>query len=226
MDRLCCILRSQVGTCTSIFSNAALYRCSADPTLSRDPAFPEEPIIGAAWIELFGPAVPVPDTLAQPCCGQFAVSRERLRALSKEQYLHFRRWLTQTQYADNISGRVFEYIWQFLFTGIAETCPPESVCYCDGFGLCFGGEKPYRDYLAKKEELTKLQEIVHNAERDQAAHSADSNYHGGDMAAAKDRLIDKVKRVKVELDKTFAEALRKGDDPVQRAAELEKSEGG
>ncbi|KAL9619482.1 MAG: hypothetical protein Q9160_005919 [Pyrenula sp. 1 TL-2023] len=191
---------------------------------SLDLHYAEEPMIAIAWIELFGPTVPVPETLAQPCCGQFAVSRDRLRALPREQYIHFRKWLIETSYADNISGRIFEHIWHFIFTGTTEACPNESLCYCDGFGLCFGGEREYRNYIERKAELKQIQEIVQNAEHDEAAHlKTDPSYRGGGMSAAKDKLKEKIRKMKFELNEKFSQALAKGDDAVQRAAEVERT---
>jgi hypothetical protein len=33
-------------------------------------------------------------------------------------------------------------------------CPQEHVCYCDGYGICFGGKKEYDKYLVKYREKT------------------------------------------------------------------------
>jgi Protein of unknown function (DUF3431) len=78
-------------------------------TLNR----PEEAIVGKAWLELFpaekkeGP----PKVLSQPCCGQFVLSRERIRMLPLERYVFFREWLFDTHLEDKLSGRVWEYVW-------------------------------------------------------------------------------------------------------------------
>ncbi|KAB8349778.1 hypothetical protein FH972_023792 [Carpinus fangiana] len=96
----------------------------------------EEILIAHAWAELF-PLDPVPDVLAQPCCAQFAVSRDRVRTIPLEKFLFYRDWLLHTPLQDFVSGRVWEYMWQFVFTGESFWCPAEDVCYCDGFGVCF-----------------------------------------------------------------------------------------
>jgi hypothetical protein len=44
--------------------------------------------------------------------------------------------------------------WQFVFTGHNVLCPQEHVCYCDGFGICFGGKKEYDKFLVKYREKT------------------------------------------------------------------------
>ena len=36
-------------------------------------------------------------------------------------------------------------------------CPREHICYCDGFGLCCGGEEEYEQYWVKKREREKLE---------------------------------------------------------------------
>jgi hypothetical protein len=36
--------------------------------------------------------------------------------------------------------------------------PKEHVCYCDGFGVCFGGEEEYNGYYAKKKEKQDLED--------------------------------------------------------------------
>lgn len=103
----------------------------------------------------------------------------------------------------------------------------ESACYCEGYGVCFGGEKQYQDYLKQKQELSTLQEIIENAEQDENSHrKEDPSYRAGDMTMAKDKLISKVKKMKAELDETYTQALKNGDDPVQRAAEVDRTKRG
>lgn len=72
--------------------------------------------------------------------------------------MHYRDWLFRTALPDYISGRVWEYLWQFVFTGKNVVCPKEHVCYCDGFGVCFGGEEEYDAYCAKNSERVRLEE--------------------------------------------------------------------
>jgi hypothetical protein len=108
----------------------------------------EEPVLAESWTELF-PNDPIPKVLAVPCCAQFAVSRDRIRAVPKERYLNYRDWLISTPLSDRLSGRVWEYVWHYLFTGKTEYCPLEHVCYCDGFGVCFGGGEEYTAWWDK-----------------------------------------------------------------------------
>lgn len=102
----------------------------------------EERAIAEHWHELF-PMDQMPDILSQPCCAQFALSRERMLAIPKQRYMFLKSWILRTPLDDYRSGRVFEYLWQFIFTGNAEVCPAMNACYCDGYGLCFGGAKEF-----------------------------------------------------------------------------------
>lgn len=51
-------------------------------------------------------------------------------------------------------------MWQFVFTGKNVVCPKEHVCLCDGFGVCFGGEKELKEWYAKDEEWKALERLL------------------------------------------------------------------
>jgi hypothetical protein len=106
----------------------------------------EQLLFAPAWRDLF-PATPVPDVLAQPCCSQFAVSRDRILANARGRYVAMRDWLLGTDLPDADSGRVFEYCWQFLFHNSTTFCPDMRTCYCDGYGVCFETRKDWDDYF-------------------------------------------------------------------------------
>lgn len=106
----------------------------------------EEQLVANAWAELF-PHDPIPTVLAQPCCAQFAVSAQRIRELPKQRYVQLRDWLLRTELSDYLSGRVFEYVWQYIFTLSPFHCPSMSSCYCDGYGLCFNSTASYQHQL-------------------------------------------------------------------------------
>ncbi|KAF1834476.1 hypothetical protein BDW02DRAFT_525296 [Decorospora gaudefroyi] len=113
----------------------------------------EEVLLAKSWSELF-PLDEVPAVLAQPCCAQFALSRERIHAKPHAQYVWYRDWLFNTKLSDHLSGRIWEYVWQFVFTGENVFCPKEHMCFCDQYGSCFGGEDAYKDFIALKNELS------------------------------------------------------------------------
>ncbi|CZT49276.1 uncharacterized protein RSE6_10094 [Rhynchosporium secalis] len=141
-------------------------RCHWDPgcpswinlgDVEEDVGKQEQAMLAKSWSELF-PMDPIPNKLAQPCCAQFALSRDRIRSLPLSKYVFFRDWLLETSMSDYFSGRVFEYIWHFIFTGRNAMCPREHVCYCDGFGICFGGEEEYDAYQEKIRQRKVLEE--------------------------------------------------------------------
>lgn len=140
-------------------------RCHLDPgcpdhlhpdAKEPNPAQPEEMIIGQAWAQLF-PGDPIPPVLSQPCCSQFGLSKEKIREIPLATYERLRDWLLHTDLVDALAGRVFEYVWQKLFTGFDEWCPSENICYCDGYGICFGGPEPFYKWFADRKEWRLLQ---------------------------------------------------------------------
>jgi hypothetical protein len=61
------------------------------------------------------PGMEVPSEVGVSCCSQFAVSREAIMRHPKEDYVRWRKWLLETSLADDLSGRVFEYLWHGEF---------------------------------------------------------------------------------------------------------------
>jgi hypothetical protein len=98
----------------------------------------EQYLTSEMWRQLH-PSEPIPQALSQPCCAQFAVSGQRIRARPLANYIQYREWLLNTALSHEFSGRILEYNWQYIFTGQGEFCPPQHECYCDSFGICFGG---------------------------------------------------------------------------------------
>ncbi|PGH09814.1 hypothetical protein GX51_00501 [Blastomyces parvus] len=164
-----------------------------DETQSQDDVLniPESAVIGQAWTELF-PTTPVPRVLSQPCCGQFAVSADRIRSVPRERYVEFRSWLLATALDDRLSGRVWEYLWQYVFGQVEEYCPDEYTCYCEGYGVCFGGDKG--EYSRYFELRGKSREIKGEIER------LEKEKEGGDKDKDKDKDKGRVKELERELE--------------------------
>ncbi|KAH9219848.1 hypothetical protein DL95DRAFT_255849, partial [Leptodontidium sp. 2 PMI_412] len=78
----------------------------------------------------------IPEILATPCCSQIAVTKERIRSVPREQYLHHINWLLSTKLKDSISGRTWEHMWQYLFLEKAIDCPLEHKAYCRLYHIC------------------------------------------------------------------------------------------
>ncbi|KAK0635536.1 hypothetical protein B0T17DRAFT_612388 [Bombardia bombarda] len=169
-------------------------RCNWEPGCPdhihpRDPVFdddkPEQYYFASAWSDIF-PMLEVPETLSQPCCAQFALTADRIRVWPQDEYIFLRDWMLMTELEDEISGRVFEYLYQlsvYIWTGKAVNCPEEHNCYCEGYGICFGGREQYGEVMG---EMGKLYET-----QDKLKGFANNNAHGydeADITAIVDRL--------------------------------------
>ncbi|KAH7348616.1 hypothetical protein BKA65DRAFT_477015 [Rhexocercosporidium sp. MPI-PUGE-AT-0058] len=99
----------------------------------------------------------VPEILATPCCSQIAVTKERIRSVPREQYLHYIKWLLSTKLKDSISGRTWEHMWQYLFLGKAIDCPLEHKAYCRLYHICFGGREEYEEWIELNQGRQKLE---------------------------------------------------------------------
>ena len=109
----------------------------------------------------------VPDLIGTPCCAQFAVTRSRItqHAKEKERYFSWRKWVTDTPLSE-ISGRVMQYLWHFILASPALErradkavyCPAEHVCYCDGYGYCFGDDTKFNHLAGKGDRARELAE--------------------------------------------------------------------
>jgi Protein of unknown function (DUF3431) len=163
------------------------------------------------WQELH-PGAPFPASISQPCCAQFAVSKDRIRERSHAEYLRYREWLLKTDLPDEISGRIMEYTWQYIFAGVSEFCPVMHVCYCDGYGICFGGAQQLQDWLdiLKQREMTDA-EISMLLEAGKQRDSEEIKV-----------LLQQIGELDRELSARKEEAFRRGDDPRNRAQEAER----
>ncbi|KAH8882809.1 hypothetical protein GQ53DRAFT_665258 [Thozetella sp. PMI_491] len=112
---------------------------------------PEMAAFPQAWKELF-PLEPPPPRLSAPCCAQFAVTAARVKMLPLTRYIAMRDWILTTDLADSISGRIFEYLYHYIWTGETVLCPEEHECYCLNYGICFASKHQYQQYLSKREE--------------------------------------------------------------------------
>lgn len=159
------------------------------------------------WKELH-PGVPPPKAISQPCCAQFAVSRDRIRSIPKSEYVRYRDWILNTKLEDKFSGRVMEYSWQYLFAGVPELCPEMHMCYCDGYGICFGGATQFQKWFDMRTEMRTLHAGMNNLTDDPERES-----ELNDMRA-------KTHEMDLQLQRLKNEALDRGHDPRLRALEV------
>jgi hypothetical protein len=78
------------------------------------------------------PGVQVPHKVGVSCCSQFAVSRKAVHSWPREDYIHWRNWLLQTLFADDLSGGVLEYMWHSEYLVSSASVPDAESC-ADGF---------------------------------------------------------------------------------------------
>ncbi|KAL2406523.1 hypothetical protein ABEF93_007059 [Exophiala dermatitidis] len=186
----------------------------------------EQSLMADAWAELF-PLKPIPQVLAQPCCSQFALSRDRIRELPRERYAHFRDWLLRSQIRDSMSGRIFEYLWQEIFTGESTFCPSQRTCYCDGFGVCFESDDAFDKWFEirfnMKEAEKELREWEQMAQEIEGyrKHGKLQGIEAGDLKVPeigrKEELQTLIADLEADLEKRRLEALQRGTDPKIRA---------
>jgi Protein of unknown function (DUF3431) len=174
-----------------------LDRESSDDTLN----IPEALEIGKAWLEIFPDAKAPPNVLSQPCCAQFALSKDRIQTIPLAQYIFYRDWLLQTPMPDKISGRVWEYVWQYIFAGVEEFCPLESICYCDGYGICFEGEAEYQQWFELRKKSRALQKELNN--------------HTGEINEAE--VMGEIAHISLDLQNKKNAAFERGKDAKFRA---------
>jgi hypothetical protein len=184
----------------------------------------EEVLVKDSWSSLF-PADPLPASLAQPCCSQFALSRDRIRAVPLAEYERLRTWLLSTRLKDSLSGRLFEYLWQFLWTGSSVSCPSQHACHCDLFGACFASDGAFQKWFESRFRLR----------RDESALLGWDDETGGAQGKAvvpEDRYKELKERVNarwIGLLQQREEAMRNGKDVRVRAKiagrELDRGDG-
>ncbi|KAI4119538.1 MAG: hypothetical protein LQ345_000600 [Seirophora villosa] len=185
----------------------------------------EESVLERCWQELF-PFDPLPSFLAQPCCAQFALSKARVLSLPRSRYIFYRDWILKTPLSDYISGRIWEYSWQYLFTKDSARCPAEHVCYCDGFGVCFGGDLAYKQYWELFQKKTKYVEQLGNSTQNRPANLATGLQvvNGTDSSSALATtshllLRTHIANLEAELKARLQDARHRGANPRLRAQE-------
>lgn len=92
-------------------------------------------------ISLFHKSFPekeVPNRFSAPC-NEFAVSRDAIRSVPREQYLHLANLLRPTC-AESDAGKEWGVMWPYLFLqdDTDEVAPSEALC--QGWGICLGAE--------------------------------------------------------------------------------------
>jgi hypothetical protein len=105
-----------------------------------------------------------------------------------------------------------------------------SVCYCDGYGICFGGPKAFDEWFELRFDRNELKEELRLWE-EKAQRIEDSRKHskGGKMPEEAElsipqlgknqELKEKIEKLDEELERRRQKAFELGRDPKQRELE-------
>ncbi|KAE8352226.1 hypothetical protein BDV28DRAFT_135553 [Aspergillus coremiiformis] len=88
------------------------------------------------YYELFGES-DAPSQVGHQCCGQFIVTRDRIRQRPRSDYERLLHWVGNTTRTDSYGiGWTLEKLWHIIFGMNAVHCPPVEQCRCDVYGWC------------------------------------------------------------------------------------------
>lgn len=168
------------------------------------------------FYQTFHPGSPAPTEMSAPCCAQFALSKERILATPRGQYLFYRDFLMQLDMDDHSSGRVWEYLWHLVFTGETVLCLDSHVCHCDTYGVCFDGPEELHEWfsiLAQSNNIRKQLESL-GAEEKEGGNAAESALNSVDQEQAMQiQLLD----LDLRGEEIRQAAFVRGRDPKVRA---------
>ena len=198
-------------------------RCHAQPgcrdnlhldATEKDANKPEVMVFREVWSQLH-PDKPLPKTLSAPCCAQFAVSRDRIRSISRRQFEIWRDWLIGSKLEDRISGRIWEYTWHYIFSGQADLCPHSHSCYCGGFNVCFPSAAALEAWFGTRDSMRDLEEQQRKLDPEKQEHESKSQKN-----KEYQELSIKIAALESTLEAQKAEALQRGLNPDLRQKAL------
>jgi predicted Fe-S protein YdhL (DUF1289 family) len=124
---------------------------------------------------------------------------------------------------DQFSGRIFEYIWHYIFTGHEVYCPAMNTCYCDGYGYCFGGAKKFEEYFAKMDDRNARNELLKEFtdKEDKAKEEGKTVTWTEKERNRMEELNKEILKMDQEMEKLRNEAKERGKDLKARLEETE-----
>ena len=134
------------------------------------------------WDSLFGEGLgPAPEELYAPCCAEFMVSRERIRRHPRAFYEHLRTWILDTELDMYRSGRVFEYVWHYMFgePAVMEPAPECELLVCENHPAPVE-EQPPAENKAPNEDTVHAEEgasVKKNAPAKESKAHAERSSH-------------------------------------------------
>lgn len=186
----------------------------------------EQAWLARCWKELF-PLDDMAQSLSQPCCAQFAISRPQILSITLDRFIFYRDWLLRTTLTDYISGRIWEFAWHYVFTGSDTYCPSEHACYCGGFGLCFQGEAGYRDFWRLHQKKKDLELELGDFLAKQEKMKETSGTVGEDRALdnlelGRDVFLkDRIRALGDEIETKRKDALKGGEDRYEASGSIQ-----
>lgn len=98
-----------------------------------------------------------------------------------------------------------------------------NTCYCDGYGICFGGRQKYEDYFKMQDERNELFELFnkYNKREDEGKKEGKVVEFTAAETADREKLNKKILKMDSEMDVIRDAAKKRGDDPKARKEETE-----
>lgn len=177
-----------------------------------------------AFEELF-PEYQVPQILGAACCSQFATSAERIQQVPLEKWTHYRQWLLSSydgdprNYTNGNPGYVWEYLWQYVLGGEQVFCPASHWCYCDGYGVCFGGRQAFKHYIRLARSRNTMMINIHEIDALEEALADDGEVLDDFDRERRANMQETKRNLEMEMDRRVEAAFDRGRDPKLRAAE-------
>jgi hypothetical protein len=167
----------------------------------------------------------IPEILATPCCSQIAVTKERIRSVKREQYRHHIEWLLNTGLEDEISGRTWEHMWQYLFLGKAIDCPIEHKAYCRLYHICFGGREGYDEWIELLQAAHKLEKEIQKMNKEdervkKAQEKAEEDRNAGKKADEVKMPSEAEVKIRKKTRKSLDDELRSLEEAIRVQREI------
>ncbi|QSZ30052.1 hypothetical protein DSL72_004570 [Monilinia vaccinii-corymbosi] len=149
----------------------------------------------------------IPESLASPCCSQIVVVREVIQGVPRTQYTRHIEWILKTNLKDDISGRVWEHMWHYLFLHKTIDCPIEHLAYCRLYHICFGGKEAYEEWVGLNKGRESLERELKKL--DKADKMGGKGEDGKNSTNGSDKSLDSdsIKRAKEGTRKSLVEQL-------------------
>jgi cell division protein FtsB len=98
-----------------------------------------------------------------------------------------------------------------------------NTCYCDGYGICFGGRQKYEDYFKMQDDRNAENEKLdkYNKRREEAEKEGKDPGFNETEKADIEELRKVIGNYDKELDTLREEAKKRGEDPKARKEETE-----